>query len=163
MSNLKKENYLQILFILSILILSSALIIEYGFGYQPCNLCKIERIPYGLAIIILVLNNIFRKDQSFYGVLLMLIFSFSIIISVYHFGIEQGLIEESKVCASKNLNLLTKEDVLNSLNWSIEVGGINELVKISENNLKIVSDWIESNENFEFLANFCIFNKCLLC
>lgn len=115
MSNLKKENYLQILFILSILILSSALIIEYGFGYQPCNLCKIERIPYGLAIIILVLNNIFRKDQSFYGVLLMLIFSFSIIISVYHFGIEQGLIEESKVCASKNLNLLTKEDVLNSL------------------------------------------------
>ena len=115
MSNLKKENYLQILFILSILILSSALIIEYGFGYQPCNLCKIERIPYGLAIIILVLNNIFKKDQSFYGVLLMLIFSFSIIISVYHFGIEQGLIEESKVCASKNLNLLTKEDVLNSL------------------------------------------------
>ena len=115
MSNLKKKNYLQILFILSILILSSALIIEYGFGYQPCNLCKIERIPYGLAIIILVLNNIFRKDQSFYGVLLMLIFSFSIIISVYHFGIEQGLIEESKVCASKNLNLLTKEDVLNSL------------------------------------------------
>ena len=115
MSNLKKENYLQILFILSILILSSALIIEYGFGYQPCNLCKIERIPYGLAIIILVLNYIFRKDQSFYGVLLMLIFSFSIIISVYHFGIEQGLIEESKVCASKNLNLLTKEDVLNSL------------------------------------------------
>lgn len=115
MSNLKKENYLQILFILSILILSSALIIEYGFGYQPCNLCKIERIPYGLAIIILVLNYIFRKDQSFYGVLLILIFSFSIIISVYHFGIEQGLIEESKVCASKNLNLLTKEDVLNSL------------------------------------------------
>ena len=115
MSNLKKENYLQILFILSILILSSALIIEYGFGYQPCNLCKIERIPYGLAILILVLNYIFRKDQSFYGVLLILIFSFSIIISVYHFGIEQGLIEESKVCASKNLNLLTKEDVLNSL------------------------------------------------
>ena len=115
MSNLKKENYLKILFILSILILSSALIIEYGFGYQPCNLCKIERIPYGLAILILVLNYIFRKDQSFYGVLLILIFSFSIIISVYHFGIEQGLIEESKVCASKNLNLLTKEDVLNSL------------------------------------------------
>jgi len=115
MSNLKKENYLQILFILSILILSSALIIEYGFGYQPCNLCKIERIPYGLAILILVLNYIFRKDQSFYCVLLILIFSFSIIISVYHFGIEQGLIEESKVCASKNLNLLTKEDVLNSL------------------------------------------------
>ena len=49
-------------------------------------------------------------------------------------------------------SMISVEDVLNSLNWSIEVGGINELVKISENNLKIVSDWIESNENFEFLA-----------
>ena len=45
----------------------------------------------------------------------MLIFSFSIIISIYHFGIEQGLIEESSVCASDNINLLTKEEILNSL------------------------------------------------
>ena len=33
-------------------------------------------------------------------------------------------------------SMISVEDVLNSLNWSIEVGGINELVKISENNLK---------------------------
>ena len=46
----------------------------------------------------------------------MLIFSFSIIISAYHFGIEQGFINESKVCESEYLNLLTKEEILNSLN-----------------------------------------------
>ena len=45
----------------------------------------------------------------------MLVFSFSIIISIYHLGIEQGLIDESAVCLSKNLNLLTKEDLLSSL------------------------------------------------
>ena len=115
MLNIKEENYLQILFILSIIILSSAFIIEYGFGYQPCNLCTIERIPYGLAIIILALNYNFKKNQIFFSVLLILIFSFSIIISVYHFGIEQDFFDESKVCASKNLNLLTKEEILNSL------------------------------------------------
>ena len=115
MYNLKENNYLQILFILSILILGSALIIEYIFGYQPCNLCKIERIPYLLSIIILITNYFFRGNQNFYGVLLILIFSFSIIISVYHLSIEQGFINESTVCETKSFNLLTKEDILNSL------------------------------------------------
>jgi len=115
MTKLKKKNYSQILFILSILTLGSALIIEYILGYQPCNLCKIERIPYGLAIIIMIAKYIFGRDQIFYSVLLMLVFSFSIIISFYHFGIEQGFIDESTICVSENLNLLTKEEVLNSL------------------------------------------------
>ena len=115
MANLKKKDYLQILFLLSILILGSALIIEYIFGYQPCYLCKIERIPYGLSIIILIAHYNFVRSQIFFSVLLMLIFSFSIIISVYHFGIEQGFINESKVCDSEYLNLLTKEEILNSL------------------------------------------------
>ena len=91
------------------------MIIEYVFGYQPCNLCLIERVPYGLAVIILILSFIFKKDQVFYSVLIILTFSFSIIISIYHFGIEQGFIEESTVCASQNLDLITKEQVLKSL------------------------------------------------
>tara|TARA_B100001057_G_scaffold342455_1_gene343364 strand:- start:2955 stop:3440 length:486 start_codon:yes stop_codon:yes gene_type:complete len=115
MTNLKKESYLQILFILSIVVLTSALIIEYGLGYKPCNLCIIERIPYIFAIIILVLNYNFKKNQVFFSVLLILIFSFSILISIYHLSIEQGLVEESAVCAAKNLNLTTKEEILKSL------------------------------------------------
>ena len=116
MANLKKENYLQILFIFSILILVTALIIEYFFGYMPCNLCKIERIPYGISIIILIANYNFKGNEIFYSVLLMLVFSFSIIISIYHLGIEQGFIDESTVCATQNLNLLTKDEILKSFN-----------------------------------------------
>ena len=115
MTKLKIENYLQFLLISSILVLGSALIIEYVFGYKPCNLCLIERIPYGLSIIILIVNFNFKKNQIFYSVLLVLVFSFSIIISIYHFSIEQGLIDESTLCVSENLNLLTKEEVLESL------------------------------------------------
>ena len=116
MINLKKKNYQQLLLILSVLVLVSALIIEYVLGYQPCNLCLIERIPYGLSIIILLLGFIYKKNQVFYSILLILIFSFSIIISIYHLGIEQGLFEESTVCSSQNLDLITKEQVLKSLN-----------------------------------------------
>ena len=115
MFNFTKRHYLQILFTLSCLILLSALIVEYVLGYQPCNLCIIERIPYGLAIIILILNNFFKRDQLFHNILLILVFSFSIIISVYHFGIEQGFIEESTVCVSQNIDLMTREQILNSL------------------------------------------------
>jgi len=115
MGKFKKENYSKILLILSILILTSVFIIEYIFGYQPCNLCIIERFPYALALIILFLKYIFKKDQIFYSVLLILIFLFSTLISIYHLGIEQGFIDESSVCASKGLDLTTKKDILNSL------------------------------------------------
>jgi len=47
--------------------------------------------------------------------LLLLIFSFSFLVSVYHLGIEQDLIEESSLCSTKNVDLITKEDVLKSL------------------------------------------------
>ena len=114
MPSLREENFLQILFVMSILILGTAFIIEYVFGYMPCNLCKIERIPYVLSIIILIANYNFRGNEIFYSVLLMLVFSFSIIISIYHLGIEQGFFNESTVCATQNLNLLTKDEILKS-------------------------------------------------
>ncbi len=115
MLNLKRKNYLLILFLLSLSTLIIAYSIQYIMGYQPCNLCLIERIPYALAIIVLILNYIFKKDQLFYTILLLIIFSFSFLISLYHFGIEEGLINESNICTNKNMNLMTKEDVLKSL------------------------------------------------
>ena len=49
-------------------------------------------------------------------------------------------------------SMISVEDVLNSLNWSIEIGGLSKLIEISENNLSLVNDWIENSKNFEFLA-----------
>ena len=114
MINFKNEIYLVFLFILSFLVLIVAYFIQYVFGYQPCHLCIVERIPYALAIIILILNHYFKKDQIFYSILLLLVFAFSFLISVYHLGIEQGFIEESTVCASSNIDLIEKDDILKS-------------------------------------------------
>ena len=48
--------------------------------------------------------------------LLILIFSFSFIISFYHFGIEQGFFEESTICGLKNTtDIISKEEVLKQL------------------------------------------------
>jgi len=115
MLNLKKETYLKILFLLSFIILFTAYLVQYLLGYQPCNLCILERIPYGLTLIILILNFKFKKDQVFYSILLVLIFAFSISISLYHLGIEQGLFNESNVCETDNMGLILKEELLKSL------------------------------------------------
>ena len=115
MFNLKKEIYLKILFLLSFVVLITAYFVQYLLGYQPCNLCILERVPYALTLIILILNFKFKKDQVFYSVLLVLIFTFSILISLYHLGIEQGIFDESSVCKSKNIGLITKEELLRSL------------------------------------------------
>ena len=52
MVKLKKDKYLQILLFLCFIVLTTAYMIQYVLGFQPCSLCIIERIPYTLAIFI---------------------------------------------------------------------------------------------------------------
>ena len=116
MVNYKIDTYLKIILYISSISLISAYFIEYILGYQPCNLCLIQRIPYVLSIFLLIINFFFKKNQKFIILLLILIFSFSIILSFYHFGIEQGFFEESSVCGLKNTsNIISKEEILKQL------------------------------------------------
>ena len=116
MHNFKRELYLKIIFIISCTALVSAFFIEYALGYQPCNLCLIERIPYGISIILVITIFILKKNENFLIMLLILTFIFSLAISIYHFGIEQGFFQESSVCGTKDFNEnITKEDLLELL------------------------------------------------
>ena len=94
----------------------SAFFIEFVLGHQPCNLCLMQRIPYILSIILISLNFFSKKNEKFIIVLLTLVFSFSLIISFYHFGIERGFFEESSVCGLKNTSdIISKEEILKQL------------------------------------------------
>tara|TARA_B100000029_G_C17227280_1_gene834033 strand:- start:152 stop:637 length:486 start_codon:yes stop_codon:yes gene_type:complete len=116
MHNFKIETCLKIIFLISLISIISAYFIEYILKHQPCSLCLIERIPYGLSIILIISNYIFRKNEKFIILLLILIFAFSFIISFYHFGIEQGFFEESTVCGIKNTSdIISKEELLKQL------------------------------------------------
>ena len=113
MFNLRAEFYLKVILLFSLISLISAYLIENVLGYQPCNLCLIERIPYGLSIILITAIFILKKNQKFFILLLIMTFVFSFAISFYHYGIEQGFFQESSVCAIKNFSEnITKEDVL---------------------------------------------------
>jgi len=116
MLNLKVENYLKLIFIISLVSIVSAYFIEYILGHQPCNLCLIERIPYGISIILIILNYSFKNNEKFIILLLIITFIFSLMISIYHFGIEQGFFKESAVCGIKNATeIISKEELLKQL------------------------------------------------
>ena len=116
MLNFSINTYLKIIFFISLISILSALFIEYVLGHQPCNLCLIERIPYGLSIMIIMAIFLIRKNQKFLVMLLILTFIFSFAISFYHYGIEQGFFQESSVCGVKSsTEIVTKEDLLKQL------------------------------------------------
>ena len=116
MGHLKNEFYLKIILIISFTALTFAYFVEHILGHQPCNLCIIERIPYGISIILIAIIFIIKKNQKFLTLLLILTFAFSFTISIYHYGIEQGFFEESSVCNARNFTEnITKEDLLKEL------------------------------------------------
>jgi len=111
-----KNFLIKLILLISIIALISAFFIEYILGHQPCNLCIFERIPYFLAIIVVLLNYKFIQFERFFILLLAIIFLAGTILSLYHLGIEQGFIEESLVCDLKSgSNLLSKEEILKQL------------------------------------------------
>jgi len=116
MVEISKTITLKLIFLISIIALASAFFIEYILGHQPCNLCILERIPYLLALIIIVLNYKFINLEKYFILSLILIFLAATILSLYHLGIEQGFIEESLVCdLKKGSDLLSKESILKQL------------------------------------------------
>ena len=116
MYNFKINTYFKIIFFISSISIISAYFIEYILGYQPCRLCLIERIPYGLSMILILLSYIFKRKEKFIIILLVLIFGFSVILSFYHFGIEEGFFDESLVCGLKNASeIFSKDEILKQL------------------------------------------------
>tara|TARA_Y100000590_G_scaffold272912_1_gene306426 strand:- start:983 stop:1459 length:477 start_codon:yes stop_codon:yes gene_type:complete len=117
---MKNKIVLNTVLLISIFVLLSAYFIEYILGFKPCNLCLIERIPYFLAIIIILLGMSLKRLEKFIFLSLGFVFISSTILSFYHFGIEQNFFKESLVCVSNNeINILNKKDLLNELKTTV--------------------------------------------
>ena len=109
------KNFYLSVFIMSIMVLLSAIYIEYIIGAKPCKLCLYQRFPYILSIFICFLGfNYSYKNLWIY--LLLFTFFVSFILSLYHVGIEQRIFPEFSGCTSDNLGIVNKDELLNSLN-----------------------------------------------
>ena len=116
MTKIKHKKVLNLILLFSIFALLTAYFIEHILGYQPCNLCLIERIPFLIVIIIILFFLFFKKYEKIFLISISLIFCTATLISLYHFGIERGFITESFVCGlDVKSEVLTKEALLNQL------------------------------------------------
>ena len=116
MFNLSKKNLFTGIFLISFVALASAYFIEFILGHQPCILCVYERIPFFLAILIILINYKYNKLEKYLILLLAIIFLIATILSLYHLGIEQGFIQESLLCDLENgANTIDKDEILKQL------------------------------------------------
>ena len=119
MSKQSNNIFLICLLIVISLALISVFLIEYVLGHEPCKLCIYQRIPYIIAILLIIKILFVKTYEKIILFLLFIIFLISLILAFYHFGIEQGFFNESVVCEATNLEKnLTKEDLLKQLKQS---------------------------------------------
>ena len=116
MSKINNKTIFNLILLFSGFALMAAYFIQHILGHQPCNLCLIERIPYFFSIIVISICLFTNKFEKLSLIILSLIFFSATLIAFYHFGIEQGFINESLVCDLDNQNIdLSKEALLNQL------------------------------------------------
>ena len=116
MSQIKNKTILNVILVFSIFAILAAYFIQYVLGHEPCNLCLIGRIPYVISIIIISICLFTQKFEKITLIILSLTFFIAMLLSFYHFGIEQGFIKESLVCdLNSQNNELSKEALLNQL------------------------------------------------
>ena len=73
MPNFKTDSYLTLIFIISLISIIFAYFVEHVLGHQPCNLCLIERIPYGLSLVLIIINYVLKNIEKFILLLLIII------------------------------------------------------------------------------------------
>ena len=113
---MNKKIILNSLIVLSFIALSFAYFVEFILGHEPCNLCKIERIPYIGSIIIISFLIFTNRWERILLSITLLLFIFGLVTSIYHVGIEQGVFSESLLCElGLNTNFQNPEDLLKSL------------------------------------------------
>ena len=112
---LNKKNYYLFILFYSLSAIFFALYVEYILQYKPCKLCIYQRVPYIAAIFISFIGyNYFKNDKIL--ILIIVIFLISVLVSGYHFGIENNIFEEFSGCAVNSLEIVNKTELLKSLN-----------------------------------------------
>ena len=113
---LEKKYKIFYLFIILLCVTSIfyAFFVEFFLGYRPCILCKYQRVPYFLGLLI-GLFGFLKPSNPKMCIYVFLPFLISMTLSGYHVGIEQELYQSIFNCSDDNLNILEGGKLLESL------------------------------------------------
>lgn len=89
------------IFIFAILSLVFAITLEYIYGFLPCLLCKIARIPLYFIVILGIFNFAARrKCEKIFTICSIIALFILSVISFYHAGVEYGIFSNFFDCVS---------------------------------------------------------------
>ena len=95
------RNWTTLLFVISLISISSALIAEYFFNLQPCELCLKQRHPYYLILICLVFIFFFKNFSKIWLYLVIQFASvYGLFYSIWHVGVENKILKGPAGCSA---------------------------------------------------------------
>jgi disulfide bond formation protein DsbB len=110
--------------------LSVALIGQYGFDLQPCQLCIYQRVPYAIAIALALLSLMSRQNRRWAAALVGLCglaFAVNSGIALYHVGVEQHWWAGPASCSAGIGGAKTVEDLINQLSKTVKVPSCDQI------------------------------------
>ncbi len=110
------RNWSTLLFIISLISISSALIAEHFFNLRPCDLCLKQRHPYYLILICLIFIFLFRNLNRIWLYLVIQFASvYGLFYSIWHVGVENKILKGPAGCSA----MLTSTDNASDLKAQI--------------------------------------------
>ena len=117
-----------LLIIISIIAITSALVAEYIFNLQPCELCLKQRHPYYIFIVVSLMIFFIPVFQSFVSyILIQLGAIYGIFYSVWHVGVENKLLKGPSGCTAGLSNSSSTADLKEQI-LSMQVISCDEVV-----------------------------------
>ena len=110
------RNWTALLFVISIISISSALIAEHFFSLQPCELCLKQRHPYYLILICLVFVFLLKGLSKIWLYLVIQFASiYGLFYSIWHVGVENKILKGPTGCST----MLTSSESVSDLKAQI--------------------------------------------
>ncbi len=95
------RNWAKLLFVISFISISSALIAEYFFNLQPCELCLKQRHPYYLILVCLVFIFLLKNLIKFWFYIVIQFASvYGLFYSIWHVGVENEILKGPAGCSA---------------------------------------------------------------
>ncbi len=95
------RNWAKFLFVISFMSISSALVAEYFFNLQPCELCLKQRHPYYLILICLVFIFLLKNlNKIWLYIIIQLASAYGLYYSIWHVGVENEIFKGPAGCSA---------------------------------------------------------------
>jgi disulfide bond formation protein DsbB len=114
--------------VIGLVVILAALVLQYGFGYQPCPLCLQQRWPYYIGVPValalgLVGDRLPQKPLALLLVLLAALFAYGSFLGVYQAGAEWHFWLGPSNCSAGNVgaNPADVGDLLDAIDNSVVV------------------------------------------